>query len=100
MYQTLDNGLYEKSLWGYKKENRLALNSFIIEFPIRQYDIFRDDTLGYNCMHLNNFLALPDSLSAEMLKNKIVVLGDFLESDITRQFMAPLPDRSSTSMPT
>ena len=82
MYQTLDNGLYEKSLWGYKKGNRLALNSFIIEFPIRQYDIFRDDTLGYNCMHLNNFLALPDSLSAEMLKNKIVVLGDFLESDM------------------
>ena len=82
MYQALDKGRYEKSFWGYKKNNSHALNSFIIEFPIRQYDIFRDDTLGYNCMHLNNFLALPDSLSAELLKNKIIVLGDFLESDM------------------
>ena len=82
MYQTLDKGRYEKGFWGYKKDNSLALNSFIIEFPIRQYDIFREDTLGYNSMHLNNFLALPDSISVEMLKNKIVVVGDFLESDM------------------
>ncbi len=82
MYQTIDKGSYKKESWYYKRNNSIALNSFIIEFPIRQFDIFRDDTLGYNSMHLQNFLSLPDSLAIETLKNKIVVLGDFLEDDM------------------
>lgn len=82
MYQTLDKGKYKKNFWGYWKDGSLALNSFIIEFPIRQFDIFRNDTLGYNSMHLLDFLSQPDSMAAELLKNKIVVLGDFLESDM------------------
>lgn len=82
MYLTLDNGAYERNFWGYRKNGTIALNSFIIEFPIRQFDIFRNDTLGYNSMHLLDFLSQPDSLATEILKNKIIVLGDFLENDM------------------
>ncbi|MBL7873873.1 MAG: hypothetical protein JNM78_19825 [Cyclobacteriaceae bacterium] len=82
MYLDLHRGIYKKSGWFYKKNGRLVLNSFILEFPIRQYDIFREDTVGYNSIHLTNFLSLPDPLMEEMLKNKIVVIGDFLETDL------------------
>jgi hypothetical protein len=33
-------------------------------------------------MHLSNFFMLPDSFAAEALKDKIVILGDFLENDL------------------
>jgi hypothetical protein len=82
MYTTMDKAEYNKRGILYTKNGDIALNSFIIEFPIRQFDIFRDDTLGYNSMHLSNFLSLPDELAHETLKDKIVVVGDFLEADM------------------
>jgi CHASE2 domain len=82
MYTKIDKAEYNKRGIFYTKNGDLALNSFIIEFPIRQFDIFRDDTLGYNSMHLSNFLSLPDELAYETLKDKIVVVGDFLEADM------------------
>ncbi len=82
MFTIMDGGKYEKSGWFFYQNNHIALNSFIIEFPIRQFDIFRDDTLGYNSMHLLNFLSLPDSMAAATLKNKIIILGDFMENDM------------------
>jgi CHASE2 domain len=82
MYNAMDDSSYKKRGIFYTKNGSLALNSFIIEFPIRQFDIFRDDTLGYNSMHLANFLSLPEELAHETLKGKIVVVGDFLENDM------------------
>jgi hypothetical protein len=82
MYAAIDQAEYKKQGIFYTKNGSLALNSFIIEFPIRQFDIFRDDTLGYNSMHLANFLELPDELAYEALKDKIIVVGDFLEDDM------------------
>lgn len=82
MYSAIDKADYTKRGFFYFKNGGLALNSFILEFPIRQFDIFRDDTLGYNSMHMANFLSLPDELAYETLKDKIVVVGDFLEADM------------------
>lgn len=82
MYLDLHGGTYAKRGLLYRLAGKNVLNSFIIEFPIRQYDIFREDTLGYNSIHLSNFLTLPPSLIEEMVKNKIVVVGDFLEADL------------------
>jgi hypothetical protein len=82
MYAAIDHGSYQKKGMLYFKNEQIALNSFIIEFPIRQFDIFREDSLGYNSIHLSDFLSLPDEMIAETLKDKIVIVGDFLEDDM------------------
>jgi len=82
MYLDLHNGTYSKSGLLHRMNDKNVLNSFIIEFPIRQHDIFREDTLGYNSIHLGNFLSLPISLIEDIVKDKIVVVGDFLEADL------------------
>ena len=82
MYLDLHGGTYIKRGLLYSKNGQGVLNSFITEFPIRQHDIFREDTLGYNSIHIANFLALPISFIKDMVKNKIVVVGDFLEADL------------------
>jgi hypothetical protein len=82
MHKKLDGISYQNGTPFDFSNGRPVLNSFIIDFPIRQFDIFREDTLGYNSMHLQNFMELPRDLQKETLKGKIVIIGDFLESDL------------------
>lgn len=82
MYKDIHHASYTSGLLFDRKNDHRALKSFIIEFPIRQYDIFRDDTLGYHSFHLGNLLELPDPLLRDILKDKIIVVGDFLEEDL------------------
>jgi hypothetical protein len=81
MYRHINGGDFERGSMISWLNGKPALNSFIIEFPIRQYDIFTNDTTGYNSMHLQDLLSLPDSMIDATLKDRIVVVGDFLEGD-------------------
>jgi len=81
MYRRIDGGNFESGPLISRLNGMPALNSFIIEFPIRQYDIFTNDTTGYSSMHMQDLLSLPDSMIDATLKDRIVIVGDFLEGD-------------------
>lgn len=81
MYEQSDHGRFEYRPFISRLNGKPALNSFIIDFPIRQYDIFTNDSTGYTSMHLQDVLNLPDSMVDVLLKDRIIILGDFLEGD-------------------
>jgi hypothetical protein len=82
MFAALYGKTLRKQGFFYFNGTQPVLNSIIIDFPIRQFDVFREDTLGYNSIHLGDFLSLPEANAADMLKGKIVIIGDFLENDM------------------
>ena len=82
IHESLSKESFDKGLLFHRRNGHPILNSFILEFPVRQYDIFRNDTLGYSSIHLQNLLELPDDMIRETLADKLIIIGDFLESDL------------------
>jgi hypothetical protein len=82
LYEKYDQGNFHKHGWFYTSSGHLALNSLVLDLPLRAYDVFTDDTSGYSSVHLCELVNLPPSFIQQMVKNKIVVIGDFLDRDI------------------
>ncbi len=82
LYQKYNNCYINKYGPFYTSKNRLALNSVALDFPVRSYDIFTNDSLGYNSVHLCDLANLPPPFIKELTKNKIIVIGDFMDRDI------------------
>lgn len=86
MYRKIYGVTYNKNSLFAVSNGVPVLNSPIIDMPMRQYHVFRDDTLGLSSIHLQNLLELPRPLFNEMIRDRIVVVGDFLENDFHDTF--------------
>ncbi|MEM7040925.1 MAG: hypothetical protein AAF570_28435, partial [Bacteroidota bacterium] len=81
MFEMLEEGKFQEGAWFWEWNGKPAMNDFVLDFRIRQRDIFRRDTLGYPSAHLYDLLALEelgilDEIHA-FTKDRIVVVGDF-----------------------
>ncbi|GAA4840076.1 hypothetical protein [Algivirga pacifica] len=84
---TLEHGLFFNSLGGYP-----ILNAYIIEHPIRKNDLFNKvDSLRYPYMHLSEVINISDKRFAKIVKDKVIVLGDFENLDIHRTIYGKQP---------
>jgi len=82
LYEMLHNDSIRKEGLFYYSGSGMVFNSFILDFPVRQFDIFRNDSLGFASIHIADFLALPEETAATLIKNRIIIAGDFLENDM------------------
>ena len=82
LYEKFNKGRIHKTGPFYTSSGHLALNAVVLDFPVRTYDIFTDDTSGYSSVHLTELVNLPPSIIHEMTKGKIIVIGDFLDRDL------------------
>ncbi len=82
LYEKYNDGYINK--WGpfYTSQGSLALNAVALDFPIRSYDIFTDDSIGYNSTNLYELINLPGPFIKDLTKNKIIIIGDFKDRDI------------------
>jgi hypothetical protein len=70
------------------KKNQLLLNAYIPDFRLRYHDL---QTQNYSMVHLGELLLLPPEFIYEIVKDRILVLGDFLERDNHETIYGPLP---------
>jgi hypothetical protein len=82
LYQKFNKGYINKSGPFYTSQGHLALDAVTLDFPVRKYNVFTNDSLGYNSVHLCDLATLPPAFIKELTKNKIIVIGDFLDRDI------------------
>jgi hypothetical protein len=89
MYERLSGRkLIDNSLWP-TDNGHLMLNSVIIDYPLRAYEVF--DEHKYTVVKLNDLFSLPaDVMVNNFLKNRIVVMGDF-KGDIHESIYGPVP---------
>ena len=70
----------EKGLLFNKFRGNYMLDSYILDYPIRPYDIFVKNDYMYIQMH--ELLSMPPFLIEDYTKGRIIVLGDFEDHDI------------------
>jgi len=78
-------GIYNQEIeqgFFYKLNNKYILNSFIVDFRIWSYDLSDQSSYKYDYINIGDFQFLPDSAFHKLLKDRIVVLGDFELNDI------------------
>ncbi|TAD95742.1 MAG: CHASE2 domain-containing protein [Bacteroidetes bacterium] len=89
LYEKLHNINYEEGfLWDYLGETPI-LNSFILDYRIRPYNVF-EDTL-YSKVYLGELLSLPAEVVHEFTKDRIILLGDFEDRDIHKTIYDKMP---------
>ncbi|MEN8118860.1 MAG: hypothetical protein ABFS35_00850 [Bacteroidota bacterium] len=81
LYQEIYNKKMEQGFF-YRLNNRYILNSFIVDFRIWSYDLSDESSYKYDYMNIGDFQFLPDSAFHKLLKDRIIVLGDFELNDI------------------
>ncbi|MEH0157039.1 hypothetical protein V6R21_23160 [Limibacter armeniacum] len=92
MYEKMHDETLQKGMFFDQLSGHFIHNSFIIEHPIRKYDLFQaPDSLRYSYMHLGELVNLPDFVIQEFTKDRIVVVGDFEDMDIHRTIYGKLP---------
>lgn len=82
LYEKFHNGSISKTGPFYFSKGSLALNSLALSIPVRSFDIFTGDSLGYNSVNLCEVINLPLPFIKELTKNKIIIIGDFKDRDI------------------
>ncbi|QWG08113.1 CHASE2 domain-containing protein [Flammeovirga kamogawensis] len=72
-----------------KFRGNYMLNSYILDYPIRTYDLFVKNTYPYLQMH--ELINMPPFLIKKFTKDKIIVLGDFEDRDIHKTIYGFMP---------
>jgi hypothetical protein len=76
MHQQLNGGDVKEASPFYTDKGKLIFNSFIVDFPIRSFELF--ENAEYPVVNLSELLVLPeDVLVKDYLKDRIILLGDF-----------------------
>lgn len=92
IYEKLHKDTVKHKLLFDELGGRTIFNSFIIEHPIRKYDLFdAPDSLRYAYTHLGELVSISDDYIHEMTKDRIVVVGDFEDLDIHRTIYGKQP---------
>ena len=81
IYQDIYNKKIEHAFL-YRLNNHYILNSFIVDFRIWSYDLSDNSSYKYDYINIGDFKFLPDSAFHKLLKDRIVLIGDFELSDI------------------
>lgn len=82
LYEKFNNGYLQKFGPFYTSQGHLALNALTLDFSVRSYDVFSNDGTGYSSIHLCELMAAPPSFIQDLVKNKIIVVGDFTDRDL------------------
>jgi len=78
MYEKLYNQQIEHGIFFDKLNGKTIFNSFIIDYRIRNYDLFdAPEDKRYPFFYIKDLLELPLEVFAEFTKDKIIILGDF-----------------------
>lgn len=102
MYENITKKKFSKNNWNLGLcwlDNKLALNSFILDYRIRDFDY---KSGKYSKLHLGEYLALmTDSTGSvnpeanpeflNLFKNRIVFVGDFEDRDIHETIYGKIP---------
>ena len=88
VYKTkIESGL----LWN-KENGDFLFKSFIIDQPIRYYDLFlAPQEKRYPMLYANDFNVLPKEIIQELIKNRLVYVGDFELSDMHETIYGQTP---------
>ncbi|MEN8250054.1 MAG: CHASE2 domain-containing protein [Bacteroidota bacterium] len=81
IYQDLNNAEIKRFGPFVRINDQFTLNHFIMNYRLLQHDIYDLET-GFNPVNLGELLMLSDKDIADFLQNKIVIIGDFFESDM------------------
>ncbi|RLD66036.1 MAG: hypothetical protein DRI95_07480 [Bacteroidetes bacterium] len=81
IYQDIYNKKVEHAFL-YCLDNHYILNSFIVDFRIWSYDLSDNSSYKYDYINIGDFKFLPDSAFHKLLKNRIILIGDFELTDI------------------
>ncbi len=81
LYQEIYDKKIEQGFF-YKLNNKYILNSFIVDFRIWSYDLSDQSSYKYDYINIGDFQFLPDSAFHKLLKDRIIVIGDFELNDI------------------
>ncbi|HOJ37720.1 MAG TPA: CHASE2 domain-containing protein [Ignavibacteriales bacterium] len=83
MYEDLYKKILVKKGAFYYIDNKMCLNSIIIDHRIRNENILEGKAVTkYPFVYLGEFLSLPEDEILKTTKNKIILIGDFLERDL------------------
>jgi len=92
MYKDLYGVKYEKKGMFYFLNDKLSFNNIILDFKVRYYDILGNGSNNnYPFVYLGEFIELPDSLINVTVKDKIILIGDFLEKDVHETIFGKMP---------
>ncbi|SDL74915.1 hypothetical protein SAMN05421813_10220 [Daejeonella rubra] len=88
MYKKLNDKSFESGLFFNYDKGLPILNSVIIDYPIRNYELM--DEQEYALISLSELLMLPEEVIInEYLKNRIVLMGDF-KNDSHQTIFGPM----------
>ncbi|EAY28116.1 hypothetical protein M23134_02226 [Microscilla marina ATCC 23134] len=76
MYETLHKQSLKKGKWFYWLSGKRILKSFIVDFKVRNYDLFVSKN-RYKVDNLDALLTLDDEDILAHVKDRIIVVGDF-----------------------
>jgi len=92
MYEQLYKTKLEEGFFYDKLNGNSVLNSFIMDFEIRKYDIFQaPDSLRYPMVYISELLTLPPDVVHKYMKDRIVVIGDFEGADKHKTIYGEMP---------
>lgn len=92
MYMDLYNAGFSTKGIISRMNGKPAFNTIIIDFKVRHYDI--NENLSpdpYPYVNLGEFMSLPDSVIANTIKDRIVMIGDLQERDMHQTLVGNMP---------
>lgn len=92
MYQDIYQKDFNPGWWLDKLGDRWVLNDFVLNFRIRNYNIWKEPA-KWNYLELGEFLQVSKAFAAEKVKDRIIVVGDFKDdttNSITGTISGPL----------
>ncbi len=90
MMLDIDKAKFKKGFF-YKLNNHYILNSFIVDFRIWSYDFSENSNYRYDYINIGDFKFIPDSAFYKLLKNRIILIGDYELNDIHETIYGNMP---------
>ena len=81
MYEQIHNTKMTKKWPHYKIGEKYVFNNFILNLGIRNYDLFVNED-RYSTVNLGELLFFPDSSILSLVKDRIIVIGNFSDKDL------------------
>jgi len=91
MYEKLNNARFEKKAGLFFSDGKLSLNSIVLDFRIQPRDLEKGGDYNPFYINLGEMLILPDKAVLDLVKNRIVVIGDYEDRDIHETVIGDMP---------
>ena len=90
LYESINKKDFTGSEYTFSDGENLYLNTFITDLKIRPYDLFEVQE-NYPYSNLGELLLIEKSEIEKIAKGKIIVIGDFQESDMHDSLLGDMP---------